>query len=523
MEFVLLAAFAGCSTALTHSLTTLDGECGALSEEDAGVLQLRDFLRNSDQDLWRSGEESPETALYFDGMEALMRAQNTYTNASKRNEELYLAARRFSMALLFRPDVSMLWHNLGTCILGLRQHWTAIPLWERAIELDPDNELARQALDETMEELDRLNFETRPEDVGGTLLGSRFDGELFGAKLTNMSKFTRMTDDDIMSRFDLGDRCDLEVVDAKYTSPDDFYHRFIETSTPAVLDHSRISLNPSWMRAIQSGVSSSPATEFLMANVNASWALGANHYVKWTEGPKKYLEGAAAIGEDYTTPEQLAPYYRFSNETDNYKWILTSAAGSGSCWHVDLYNTSAWNFVVTGRKRWALYPPEQGVPKGLDLLRNKPRAPVNFQHYVGTDELFLERWIGGSHMVLRYPPLLYFDQILQSLRGLERPFECMLSANQTIFVPGGWWHTVLNTEASVAITENFVTRATEAEYLSETAAREALRMDNAQMNAILGALSRDRCQWKKLGGEVNSFEIVNGNAGSKSAAANTHL
>ena len=209
MEVVLLAAFAGCSTALPHSLTTLDGECGALSENDAGVLRLRDFLRNSDQDLWRSGEESPETALYFDGMEALMRAQNTYTNASKRNEELYLAAHRFSMALLFRPDVSMLWHNLGTCILGLRQHWTAIPLWERAIELDPDNKLARQALDETMEELDRLNFETRPEDVGGTLLGSRFDGELLGAKLTNMSKFTRMTDDDIMSRFDLGDRCDL--------------------------------------------------------------------------------------------------------------------------------------------------------------------------------------------------------------------------------------------------------------------------------------------------------------------------
>ena len=33
---------------------------------------------------------------------------------------------------------------------------------------------------------------------------------------------------------------------------------------------------------------------------------------------------------------------------------MLSANGSGSGWHVDPFNASAWNGLLKGRKRWAL-------------------------------------------------------------------------------------------------------------------------------------------------------------------------
>ena len=55
-----------------------------------------------------------------------------------------------------------------------------------------------------------------------------------------------------------------------------------------------------------------------------------------------------------------------------------------------------------------------------------------------------------------FDPLDYFGKVLPTLSEEHRPLQCMLSAGETIFVPSGWWHLVLNTEDTVAVTGNFM-------------------------------------------------------------------
>jgi histone arginine demethylase JMJD6 len=114
-----------------------------------------------------------------------------------------------------------------------------------------------------------------------------------------------------------------------------------------------------------------------------------------------------------------------------YRWFLIGPERSGSTVHIDPLGTSAWNTVIKGRKLWVLFPPNTSktIAKGLDvILKNEDDEAINY-----------------------FVDLL--PRIKEKYASKIRIFQFIQEPGETVFVPGGWWHGVLNLENSVAITQ----------------------------------------------------------------------
>lgn len=113
-----------------------------------------------------------------------------------------------------------------------------------------------------------------------------------------------------------------------------------------------------------------------------------------------------------------------------YRWLCLGPKRSGSRPHVDPLATSAWNALLSGRKRWAMID-----PRFVDVAL--PRAEI----------------LAGCAS-----PVEWFDETLPRLREKcpEAVLEAVQSPGEVMYVPAGVWHAVLNVTDTVAITHNFV-------------------------------------------------------------------
>ncbi|XP_039049937.1 F-box protein At1g78280-like isoform X2 [Hibiscus syriacus] len=151
----------------------------------------------------------------------------------------------------------------------------------------------------------------------------------------------------------------------------------------------------------------------------------------------KFGESAPGLLKDYTVPQIFQEDFFDVLEKDRrppFRWLVIGPARSGASWHVDPALTSAWNTLLCGRKRWALYPPGT-VPLGVTVNVDDDDGDISID-----TPSSLQWW-------LDFYPLLANE---------NKPIECTQLPGETIFVPSGWWHCVLNLETTIAVTQNFV-------------------------------------------------------------------
>ncbi|KAI9008603.1 hypothetical protein DFJ74DRAFT_363525 [Hyaloraphidium curvatum] len=164
----------------------------------------------------------------------------------------------------------------------------------------------------------------------------------------------------------------------------------------------------------------------------------------------RFAEKAPALLSDYEPPGVFGPdlldAFPPAERPMDFRWLVIGPMRSGAGWHVDPLGTGAWNALIGGRKRWALYPPGHPPPGvGVFFEEGRIEAPSSLEWYLDV-----------------YP----------HLPPEALPIECVQMPGETIFVPAGWWHMILNLdEVNVAVTQNFLDERNVRTFAAEAAVR----------------------------------------------------
>ncbi|KAF9581020.1 hypothetical protein BGW38_002116 [Lunasporangiospora selenospora] len=171
------------------------------------------------------------------------------------------------------------------------------------------------------------------------------------------------------------------------------------------------------------------------------------NYFKYAQGTKDesplYLfdknfgERCKGILDDIEVPVYFREdlFGMMKEQRPDYRWLIVGPARSGSTFHKDPNATSAWNAVITGSKKWIMFPPHI-LPPGV--FTNEDESEV-------TSPVSLMEWFSNFYASTQFPD----DPSLRPLEGICREGEIM-------FVPRGWWHAVVNLDDCIAVTQNYV-------------------------------------------------------------------
>lgn len=154
---------------------------------------------------------------------------------------------------------------------------------------------------------------------------------------------------------------------------------------------------------------------------------------------------AKSILRDYRVPCYFDDdLFRLVSESRRppYRWFLVGPERSGTCVHIDPLATNAWNTLIEGQKRWVLFPPHvpKHIVKGRGLIRDDE-----------DDEAI-------HYFMFILPRIKRQATALRDNNADYRNFACYeftQHPGETVFVPNGWWHAVLNLTPTVGVTQNY--------------------------------------------------------------------
>jgi len=157
-----------------------------------------------------------------------------------------------------------------------------------------------------------------------------------------------------------------------------------------------------------------------------------------------FLDGDVPLAASYSRPPCFPEDFMDSlgEQRPPHRWLLIGAERAGTALHVDPLETAAWNTLVSGRKRWVLFPP--GAEE--DGLRAAPRAGGSEEEEEEEEDTSDS---AGHWLHFCYP---------SASASASGCMDFVQEPGETVYVPNGWWHNVVNLEFSVAVTENFVGR-----------------------------------------------------------------
>ena len=203
----------------------------------------------------------------------------------------------------------------------------------------------------------------------------------------------------------------IERISAKEVSPEEFDRRFSLTRTPCIItdamDHW-----PCFMKTLNSKGKEDnprewtidklqkrfPKDRFKVGSDDDGYAVrmtmtefqfycdeerNPDYGCKRDDSPLYVFDGSVfdkentkELEKDFDIPsyfsEDLFKYVGHKRRPP-HRWVVFGPPRSGSSVHVDPLATSAWNALISGQKRWVLYPPDKGLskpllkPKGIGL------------------------------------------------------------------------------------------------------------------------------------------------------------